>query len=76
ARAVEPGVPLALYQSAADAPWSSAVSQWSDVGGVLAEATDRWHPAAVGINLVDLNDGGVDPVGLVERAAAVLLGSA
>lgn len=75
ARAVDAGVALALYQSAASWPWSAAVSRWDEVGSVLRDAVDRWQPAAVGINLVDLNEGGVDPVGLVEQAAEVLLNS-
>lgn len=65
-------IDVALYQSASDVVVSPTVSTWSDVGVVLREESMRWNPAAVGINLVDLNDGSGNPVTLVERAAEIL----
>lgn len=65
---------VALYQSASDDIVAPSVSPWADIGAVLTAETARWAPDAVGINLVDLNDGRGDPVVLVERAAAVLHG--
>ncbi len=63
---------VALYQSASDGVVAPSVRRWSDIGEMLAAEASRWNPVAVGINLVDLNDGRGDPVGLVERAAEVL----
>jgi alkanesulfonate monooxygenase SsuD/methylene tetrahydromethanopterin reductase-like flavin-dependent oxidoreductase (luciferase family) len=63
---------MALYQSASDVVDSPSVLGWDDVGAFLAEEARRWQPAAIGINLVDLNDGSGDPVALVERAAEIL----
>ena len=63
---------VALYQSASDEVDSPSVRRWADVGSLLADEASRWHPASVGINLVDLNDGRGDPVELVERAAEIL----
>lgn len=69
---VNPSAQMTLYQSASDVVESPSVSDWDSVGAVLAVEVDRWHPAAIGINLVDLNDGQGDPVALVERAAEIL----
>ena len=71
---VDASTQLALYQSASNSMESSSVSRWGDVGSFLRDEMQRWSPESVGINLVDLNDGSGDPVALVERAAAILLG--
>lgn len=72
ARTVQPDVGLALYQSAADVPPDDRCSAWAEVGVVVAEEARRLRPSSVGINLVDLNTGGRDPIELVERAAEAL----
>ena len=63
---------IALYQSASDEMNSPSVRRWADVGSLLTDEAARWHPASIGINLVDLNDGRGDPIELVERAAEIL----
>ena len=65
-------IEVALYRSASDEIVSPTVDRWADIGDSLAGDDARWQPSAVGINLVDLNDGRGDPVALVERAAEVL----
>ncbi len=69
---VDSSTQMALYQSASDVVDSLSVRGWADVGAFLPTEADRWQPAAVVINLVDLNDGHGDPVALVERAAEIL----
>lgn len=64
---------VALYHSASDHDDRDSVSGWDDVAEDLASMAQRWQPAAVGINLVDLAGGtDVDAVAQVERAAEVL----
>ncbi len=63
---------MALYQSASDVVDAPSVLAWDAVAAFLRAEAERWQPAAVGINLVDLNDGSGDPVTLVERAVEVL----
>ncbi len=65
-------IDVAIYQSASDVVVSPSVSRWAEVGGFLNAEARRWNPAAIGINLVDLNDGDGDALPLVERAAAIL----
>jgi alkanesulfonate monooxygenase SsuD/methylene tetrahydromethanopterin reductase-like flavin-dependent oxidoreductase (luciferase family) len=66
-------IEIAIYQSAAtDDPRDTVVS-WETVGERLATEMARHHPAAVGINLVELDtDPRSDAVELVERAAEIL----
>ena len=71
-RAIDPLVPLALYQSASDRDRRPSVLAWAEVGEHLGAEAARLAPTSVGINLVDLIATGSDPVALVERAAAVL----
>ena len=73
ARAINPEIGTALYQSASDR-WAgdATVSSWADVGAVLAAEAARFGPTSIGINLVDLNDGSTNAVDAVEQAAAVL----
>jgi len=73
-REAEAPVEFALYQSASDVVASPSVAPWADVGTLLATEARRWEPTAIGINLVDLNDGRGDPVALVERAVGILCG--
>lgn len=65
---------LALYHSASDHDTRASVSPWDRVGHDLAAMAARWHPAAVGVNLVQLASAETspDPVVLVHRAAGVL----
>lgn len=72
ARGIEPNVSLALYRSAFEGPGRASEVSWDQIGSVLAREASRIGPTSVGVNLVDLNAGGRDPVELVERAAAVL----
>lgn len=72
-RAIDPLVPLALYQSASDRDRRESVLTWAEVGEHLEVEAARLAPTSVGINLIDLIASGHDPVGLVERAAAILL---
>lgn len=72
ARSAEPSVGLALYRSALEEPRRASEVAWDRIGPVLEREASRISPTSVGINLVDLNEGGRDPVELVERAAAVL----
>lgn len=71
-REISTGAGVAIYQSASDAGSSPTASRWDEVGGFLAAENARWHPTSIGINLVDLAEGGRDPVALVRRAADVL----
>ena len=71
ARAVNAGLEVALYQSASDQPDATAAS-WNDVGARLSSELSEHRPAAIGINLVDNNDGSADLRQLIERAAETL----
>ncbi len=72
-RGTRAAVELALYHSAADGDPRDSVSPWEAVGNDLASMCERWRPASVGINLVDLASGDdPDAVHLVARAATVL----
>lgn len=66
-------IEIALYQSAGRHDDRPTVVPWDEVGARLAEEAAVHRPAALGINLVDLNeDPRADAVGLVEMAAGVL----
>ena len=75
-REAGPRVEVALYHSASEDDARASVSTWDQVGADLAAMVDRWDPASVGINLVDLATdhphAWPDPVTLVQRAAAIL----
>jgi 5,10-methylenetetrahydromethanopterin reductase len=72
-RSVRPDLELALYHSASEeTDGRPSVSSWEAVAEHLGALVERWAPAAVGINLVDLARPSADPVALVERAAATL----
>ena len=71
-RSVDASTAMALYQSASAVSTGPAISSWPEVGEVLAAEADRLEPQAIGINLIDLIEGGADPVEGVERAAEVL----
>jgi alkanesulfonate monooxygenase SsuD/methylene tetrahydromethanopterin reductase-like flavin-dependent oxidoreductase (luciferase family) len=66
------GVPLAVYQTAVDRPTASSELEWDDAHHALVDAVDRYAPASVGLNLVQLANEGTDPVPLVQRAAELL----
>ena len=66
-------MPCALYQSATDDPNSASEQDWDSTHAVLADELVRFRPASIGINLVDLaRRSPIDPMTLVERAAALL----
>lgn len=73
-RSVGRSTGVAIYQSASDTSVSPSITGWDEVGPLLEREAARWGPSSIGVNLVDLNDGGADPVALVRRAAEVLTG--
>ncbi len=65
-------VATAIYQTAVDRPTSPSELDWDDAHRMLVDGADRFAPASIGLNLVQLSTPGTDPVPLVERAAGLL----
>jgi len=62
----------AIYQTAVDSPSSSSELDWDDAHRALVDATGRFGPVSIGLNLVQLATPGTNPIPLVERAAELL----
>ncbi len=65
-------VATAIYQTAVDRPGSPTELDWDAAHDVLVGAIERFAPAAIGLNLVQLARPGTDPLPLVERSAEIL----
>lgn len=67
-------VDMAIYQTAVDRPAAASELDWDRAADVLADATRRFEPVAIGLNLVQLAVPGTDPLPLITRAAELLDG--
>ena len=70
ARSERAGIGIALYRSAASGDGRDSVTDWAGLTEHLVRDHHTWAPTALGVNLVELNDGSrSSATALVERAA-------